>query len=184
MPEVGNRTSLPIRPSGREQQLVEEHALFAYAIAREYFIPGADREDVRQEALVGVLKAVRTWQPGGLSLRNLVGLSVRRHLISTFRIAGAAKHRPLTEAIREGPDELGEPCDILELLPAPVSDPYERLLERQRLDAVRACVRGLPAHQRHAVATVANGIPYHHDKTIDNALWRARRKLRQAVEAA
>lgn len=84
---------------------LERFRPLAYAIARDYFLPGGDVDDVRQEAMIGVWKALRDYRPdGGKALPNFVALCVRRQLITAVKTATRVKHEALTFSDRIGED--------------------------------------------------------------------------------
>lgn len=178
-----------------ENELVERYAGFAVSIAKEFFIQGGDWEDVRQEALIGLLKGIRDYRPekGSPDPRNFYGLCVRRHLVTESIRAGRLKHVPLTQAMRHGVNEYGQPVPILDLLGDECQDPAAILESRdlrRRLELVIA--EGLSPHERTAVEGYRDGLSYaeiagsddgRKPKWVDNALQRARRKLVLEVAA-
>src|SRR5262245_56716415 len=134
----------------------------ARSIAHQYFIPGADRDDVQQEALIGLWEAARLWdKERGASFATFASLVIHRRLHTCLKAANRRKHRFLTDASRDldlGTVEEpgGQLALILEALPS-LSE-----LERQSL------------------ADSLNGVPIR-SKRYDNALQRARRKLRKVA---
>ena len=175
---------------------LERFRPFAYAIARPYFLPGADRDDVEQEAMIGVWKALRDYRPdGGMSLRSFVALCVRRQVITAVKTATREKHRGFLEAVRETPVEDDE-LSVLDALASPGADPAEILESREEaLSLLRSIATELTPLERRALIGLANGYSYdelgptlggrvtrHRDgspryKRAENAVIRARQKL-------
>jgi RNA polymerase sporulation-specific sigma factor len=152
-----------------------------------YFLPGADRDDLDQEALLGFLKAIRDYQPDhGVPFLSFARICVRRHLATALITATRGKHRLLTETVRAGVNDDGEETSILELLPSG-SPPLELQLEqREELTRLARGLRiALTPREAQALLLTANGVSYRHvvqltgmaEKTIDNALQRALVKL-------
>lgn len=182
-----------------EEQLVGEHAgaIVAYALSLGWYIPGSDRDDVAQEALIGLLSAARSYREGaGLDFLPFARFCVRRHLIEKVRLARAQKHGPLTLSMREGKDDEHELVDVVGLLPARTG--IEQLLEaREQLRALIAGAEQLSELERRAVFGTAagyscaelatrpstsvdrHGTPRYRE--VDNATQRARAKLRPAA---
>lgn len=142
----------------------------ALAIAREYRIPGADRDDVRQEALIGLWIASRAHRPERGPFPPFARMVVRRRLQALLKAALAEKHQVLTRASR----------DDLELVDGP--EPDRVVVARDTLDRLTVAVASLPPAQRAAVVRIVNGIPYQ-GKADDTARSRARHRLRQELAA-
>jgi RNA polymerase sporulation-specific sigma factor len=158
-----------------EAQTVREWLPFAYSIAvREFYLPGGDRDDVRQEAALGLLSAVRSYKPEtGTPFSAFVCLVVRRRLSSALRLAHGQKHTALNGA-----------CELLDEHDA-VGGEDPAILAEQRADIRRLAECDLSPLERRAVTLIAAGATYREVreltggslKSVDNALTRARRKL-------
>jgi len=69
-------------------------------MANVYFMVGADRDDVIQEGMIGLLGAIRTFDPGaGASFKTFSELCVKRHIINAVKMAGRKKHMLLNESV-------------------------------------------------------------------------------------
>lgn len=176
-------------PSALEE-IVRRHGERARRIGLAFHMPDGERADVEQEALVGLLRAVRTFRPdGGREFGSFVRMCVWRYLVSVCVLRpqrGAAK---LTEAVRVGYDEDGDEWPVVDLLPAPGND-VPSLVEGR--EEVARLMRGLSrCSQLEAISLVGltcglsyreieerHGYAY---KTADNAVQRARTKLREAA---
>lgn len=131
----------------------------AYSIARGFHLPGQDRDDVRQEALIALWVGLRSHDPARVPLKPWLSFVVRRRLIGALQAATRPKHRVLSEA---------EPLDDPARSEQPRSSDLAALLAPLTLLEARACVG------------VAVGMEYAElgpVKAVDNALQRARRKL-------
>lgn len=168
-----------------EEQLLREWRGIAYRIAGEFYLPGADRDDVRQEAMIGLLKGIRSYRPHlGANQRSFYAVCVRRHLIAALRIATRMRHEQLTRAARTVVSDEGDTVDILELCPGG-RDPFELVSGRERFERIRDRIGTLTPLEARSLLGVTAGFSYAeiggNAKTIDNAIARARRKLAVAA---
>lgn len=161
--------------------LFTRHRGLARSIADGYFWAGAEKQDIRQEAEIGLWIACRNWDPaGGASFRTFADMVVRRRLVTMLQVALREKHRPLNEALT-GTVGVDDGAELLvELLPSAL-DTERVVVARETLARMVAAVAGLSELEREALARVANGDPYAGEKSIDNAAVRARDKLRKAA---
>lgn len=160
--------------------------------ARAFRFPGATRDDVLQEANIAVLEASRSWAPGGAPFGQFARFVVRRRLMDALTASRRHGRAVLTDARRlEAPLGHGHDADTLgEVLAGPGADPVDTVIQRDELRQVLAAIPGLTDVERSAVvgraivgesyrATAARaGV---RPKSIDNALQRARAKLRAEV---
>lgn len=178
---------------------LERFRPLAYAIARGYFLPGADEDDVRQEAMIGVWKGLRDYRPDrGTTLRSFVALCVRRQLITALKLARRGKHEVLNRAVYVDTPVAGEEDELTQLgmLVAPGADPARIVEDREYVAAILDVVaHDLTPLERRALIGFANGRSYAEiaeevggghtywpdgrvrHKRVENALIRARTKL-------
>jgi RNA polymerase sigma factor (sigma-70 family) len=138
-----------------------KHRNIAYAIAADYFIPGQDRDDVNQEALIGLWIAARKYDKAKGAFPPFARLVVHRHLWNAIKAQGKRKHRFLTDAERE--------------FDAPALE-----TENGQFTLIVNALPSLSELERSALARSLNGEPIE-SKAHDNALQRARRKLKAAA---
>lgn len=172
-----------------EDDLVRQWQGFAYSIADGYYLPGSGFDDVRQEALLGLLAAIRDYRPGlGRRFPSFVRLCVERRVIEAVRLATRQKHRPISEAVRVVvSDEGKELVDAFEIAPSNLGrDPHLVAVEHENVRELTARARTLTATERRAIGGVTSGYTYceiegvpegEKPKWVDNAVQRARRKL-------
>jgi RNA polymerase sigma factor (sigma-70 family) len=123
------------------QRLLRRHQPLLDAHARRYFLPGADHDDILQEARIAFAKAVWSYRPdAGASFRTFAALCVTRQLASALTAARRHKHLALSEASRGDDAERA-----WELLPDRADGPAERVLARERRDELRAAGASLSA---------------------------------------
>lgn len=166
-------------------QLWTKHRRLARLIASEYFIPGSETEDVEQEAEIALWIAARTYKPGEAGFTTFATLVVKRHLFSCIKASKRKKQIPLTESVRTLSNNEGDVDSIVEMLPClhQVADVVE---ENEYLAALVEEIGKLDEFERHCVLSIASGKSYAEigpSKMVDNTLFRARGKLRKAMEA-
>lgn len=163
--------------------LVRQYTAKAHYLADRYYLPGGDTDDLRQEALLALLSAIRTYRPEhAVPFGNFADVVIRRRLQTALKFANRQKHRHLNEAVN--PDirnEDGEIVSLIDLLADRNSDPALIVEQRDTLRRyARVIHKDLTPLEKHCLLGYANGTPYLElgaKKTVDNALQRARRKL-------
>lgn len=175
-----------------QETLIERYRRFARAKARGYFLVGGDADDIEQEALIGLYKAVRDYQTDRLaSFRGFAELCITRQIITAIKTATRFKHRPLNQYISisgspTGDDEQHEHGveDLLNDHHAP--DPVEQVISGERMGAMRdALTDVLSGLEIDVLKLYVAGRSYQeigdhlgrHVKSIDNALQRIKRKI-------
>jgi RNA polymerase sporulation-specific sigma factor len=168
--------------------LLRRHGGLAQQRAATYFLVGAERDDLLQEALIGLCLAVRDFDPdGGSSFRTFAGLCVSRQVVNAIRAAARRKHAPLNDYVPlHAPDPEGGP-DLAERLPGPrAGDPAEAIVHAEQVAVLREhVVRTLSPFEAEVLGLHVEGVGYRDiaarldrlPKSVDNTLQRARRKL-------
>ena len=126
-------------------QLMRRYTSFVRLKASSYFLAGGDSEDLIQEGLVGLYKAVRDFRPDKeTSFRSFAELCVTRQIITAIKTATRFKHAPLntyvsfshTPAGQEGDD-----CTLGDALPGPnVNDPSVCVISTEELQSLVGCL--------------------------------------------
>lgn len=158
--------------------------------AKAYFVIGADREDVIQEGMIGLYKAIRDFRNDRLSkFRPFAELCVTRQIITAVKTATRQKHVPLNGYVSLNRSLTGETSDgsLLDVLPDQVSETPEQAIFSERLpqnlhEMVRHVLSDL---ERCVLRCYLEGMSYRemsrelkcHTKSIDNALQRVKRKV-------
>ncbi len=155
-------------------QLWTKHRPLARKIAGRYHLPGASRDDVQQEALIGLWEAARTYDPGrGCTFRSWANRVVETHLFDCVKAATRLKQQPLSDA-----------CELPDL-------PHwhqvtDRCEEREDIRRLLEALGQLSERERYYVLGVASGLAYsqlgRNFKEVDNTLYAARRKLRTVLD--
>jgi RNA polymerase sporulation-specific sigma factor len=170
--------------------LLERHRRLVRAKARSYFLVGADFDDVEQEGLIGLYKAVRDFQPArGVAFRAFAELCVTRQIITAIKAASRRKHEPLNQYVSLSAGRASQDAweRTFELFVDPDgSDPADRVVSSERMAAMRnALTTMLSALEVDVLTLYMQGRSYReiseqlgrHVKSIDNALQRVKTKL-------
>jgi RNA polymerase sporulation-specific sigma factor len=175
-----------------QQTLIERYRRFARAKGRGYFLVGGDSDDVEQEALIGLYKAIRDYMPERqASFRAFAELCITRQIITAIKTATRQKHQPLNQyvSISGARDTDDRPSDrvVEDLLDdSPSSDPADQVVSGERLDSLRsAMAEMLSGLEVDVLRLYVEGKSYQeigdtlgrHVKSIDNALQRIKRKV-------
>ena len=172
--------------------LLQRYRRFARSKARGYFLVGADSDDIEQEGMIGLYKAVRDYRPDReAGFRAFAELCVTRQVISAIKGANRRKHQPMDRYVSisgvygGGSDEQA----VEELLDDhTVADPADAVVSGERMGAMRDSMASLLSGLEVDVLRLyVEGRSYQeigvelgrHVKSIDNALQRIKRKLEQ-----
>ena len=126
-------------------RIVKRYRGFVRLKASSYFLIGGDSDDLIQEGLVGLYKAVRDYRTDReSSFRNFAELCITRQIITAVKTASRNKHAPLNQYVSfaQTPAAAGDAETTLEeVLPGPISEePAERAIASEELRALVACL--------------------------------------------
>ncbi len=177
-----------------EDLLYEKYKQFIRMRARSYFLVGADREDIIQEGMIGLYKAIRDYSPDkNASFRSFAELCVTRQIITAIKAATRQKHIPLNSYVSlNRPVNKEEPertlIDVLGA--AQMSDPEETLISRETYQSMEEqLLASLSPLERSVLTLYLEGRSYveiaelvgRSSKAIDNALQRVKHKLEKQL---
>jgi RNA polymerase sporulation-specific sigma factor len=170
-------------------ELLERYRGFARAKARSYFLVGGDRDDIVQEGMIGLYKAVRDYAEGhGASFRSFAELCITRQILTAIKTATRQKHTPLNSYVSfDRPHEDDPDRTVGETLAVELAaDPLEMLVEDDDLRTLQhAFDEVLSGLETEVLQLYVEGRSYQEIaerlgrrvKSIDNALQRIKRKL-------
>ena len=173
-------------------RLVERYRGFVRLKASSYFIAGGDGEDLVQEGLIGLFKAVRDYRTDReASFRSFVELCVTRQIITAIKTAARNKHAPLNSYVSFSYARAGSSSDqemsLAEVLAGdPVADPVNQAISSEELRSLVECLGNVLSDLESSVLTqYLEGRSYEDiaerlactPKTVDNALQRVKRKV-------
>ncbi|MFD2760755.1 RNA polymerase sporulation sigma factor SigH [Lentibacillus juripiscarius] len=176
--------------------LINKYINFVRAKARTYFIIGADKEDIIQEGMIGLYKAIRDYDGDKLSsFKAFAELCVTRQIITAIKTATRQKHTPLNSYVSLDKPIYDEESDrtLLDVIGGTKAiDPQELLVNRENFfDMEGKLSELLSTLEKEVLRLYLDGCTYQeisvklkrHVKSIDNALQRIKRKLEQLLEA-
>ncbi|HHY06707.1 MAG TPA: RNA polymerase sporulation sigma factor SigH [Clostridia bacterium] len=177
------------------EYLICKYKNFVRVKSRSYFLIGADREDIIQEGMIGLYKAIRDFRVEKLSsFRAFAELCVTRQIITAIKTATRQKHIPLNSYISLNKPIYDEESDrtLLDVLTGTkISDPEELMINREEFcDIEEKMGEILSSLEWQVLMSYLEGKSYQeialelerHVKSIDNALQRVKRKLERYLE--
>lgn len=175
--------------------LINKYKNFVKAKARSYFLIGADREDIIQEGMIGLYKAIRDFRDDKLSsFRAFAELCITRQIITAIKTATRQKHIPLNSYVSLNKPIYDEDSDrtLLDILSGTkITDPEELMINREEYKDIEFKMGEILSELEWKVLTLyLEGKSYQeiavdlqrHVKSIDNALQRVKRKLERYLE--
>ena len=176
------------------EQLIQRYTGFVRMKASSYFIAGGEPEDLVQEGLIGLCKAMRDFRADKeTSFRSFAELCVTRQIITAIKTATRFKHSPLNTYVSFSQTPAGQDPDsdvtLGDALPGShVNDPSVAVISTDELSSLVFCLgTGLSPLEADALRMYLEGSSYEDmaevlecdTKAIDNALQRVKRKILQ-----
>jgi RNA polymerase sporulation-specific sigma factor len=177
---------------GAREQLIRRYTGFVRMKASSYFLAGGESDDLIQEGLIGLWKAVRDFRPDKeTSFRSFAELCVTRQIITAIKTATRYKHQALNQYISFSHTPAGQDpdsdCTLGDALPGShVDEPSVQVISTEELRSLVFCLgSGLSRLEADALRLYLEGNSYDQmavelgcdTKTIDNALQRVKRKI-------
>ncbi|MBW4827826.1 MAG: RNA polymerase sporulation sigma factor SigH [Clostridiaceae bacterium] len=177
------------------EYLITKYKNFVRAKARSYFLIGADREDIIQEGMIGLYKAIRDYNKDKLtSFKAFAELCITRQIITAIKTATRQKHIPLNSYVSLNKPIYDEESDrtLLDVLSGvKITDPEELIISREELNNMESKIGEILSDlEWEVLMAYLEGKSYQeigeelnrHVKSIDNALQRVKRKLERYLE--
>ncbi|TSJ63556.1 RNA polymerase sporulation sigma factor SigH [Allobacillus sp. SKP2-8] len=178
-------------------QLILKYKGFVRGKARTYFLIGADREDIIQEGMIGLYKAIRDYRPDKLSsFKMFAELCVTRQIITAIKTATRQKHIPLNSYVSLDKPIYDEESDrtLIDIIAEDeLGDPEKLLINREKNGDMEIKMREVLSELEQEVLNLyLDGCSYQeislklnrHVKSIDNALQRVKRKLERYLQVS
>ncbi|HEX2496606.1 MAG TPA: RNA polymerase sporulation sigma factor SigH [Gaiellaceae bacterium] len=174
--------------------LIRRYTGFVRLKSSSYFLAGGDSDDLIQEGLIGLYKAVRDFRSDKeTSFRSFAELCITRQIITAIKTATRFKHAPLNTYVSFSQTPAGQEsegdCTLGDALPGPgVDEPSIVVISTEELQSLVFCLgTGLSQLESDALRLYLEGSSYEEmaerldvdTKTIDNALQRVKRKIMQ-----
>ncbi|OBR93046.1 MULTISPECIES: RNA polymerase sporulation sigma factor SigH [Clostridium] len=177
-----------------QEYLINKYGNFVKSKSKSYFLIGADKEDIYQEGMIGLYKAIRDFKPDKLSsFKAFAELCVTRQIITAIKTATRQKHIPLNTYISLNKPIYDEESDrtLLDVLSeTKVADPEELVIGREELNHIQSEIGEVLSNlEMEVLMSYVDGKSYQeiacdldrHAKSIDNALQRVKRKLEKCL---
>ncbi len=178
-----------------EEYLLNKYKNFVRSKARSYFLIGADHEDIVQEGMIGLYKAIRDYRHEKLSsFRAFAELCITRQIITAIKTATRQKHIPLNSYVSLNKPLYDEESDrtLLDIImEGSAGNPEDMIINQENLGNIHQKINEvLSGLEQEVLSEYLDGKSYQeiaeslgrHVKSIDNALQRVKRKLEKYLE--
>ena len=174
--------------------LLDKYKNFVRARARSYFLIGADHEDIVQEGMIGLYKAIRDYNPDKLTtFRAFAELCVKRQIITAIKTATRQKHYALNSYVSLNKPLYDEESDrtLLDVLEGRVTNPEDLYISQEDLSHIETQIESMLSElEQKVLQCFLDGASYQqiaedlgrHVKSIDNALQRIKKKLTKLLD--
>ena len=173
------------------EALICKYQGFVKLKASSYFMSGGDIDDLVQEGLIGLHKAIRDYRDDReASFRSFAELCITRQIITAIKTASRQKHTPLNSylSLSHSPSNHDEgECSLGDILPgSPIHDPLNQVISSEEVDSLKDCLNRLLSDLETKVLKLyLEGRSYEaiasrlgcDTKSVDNALQRIKRKV-------
>lgn len=169
--------------------LLESYKSLVRIKARSYFLVGADHEDIVQEGMIGLYKAIRDYRADRqASFRAFADLCVKRQIITAIKTATRQKHMPLNSYVSLNKPIYDDEGDrtLLDLIEGKLTNPEELYINQEEMASIQFMIdKVLSGLERQVLSAFLDGKSYQeiaellgrHVKAIDNALQRIKKKM-------
>ena len=176
------------------EYLLDKYKNFVRSRAHSYFLVGADHEDIVQEGMIGLFKAIRDYRPDKQSsFHAFAELCVKRQMITAIKTATRQKHVPLNSYVSLNKPLYGEESDrtLLEVIEGRITNPEDLFIGQEDVAHIQEkLINVLSDLEKQVLSAFLEGKSYQEIarmlnrrvKFIDNALQRVKRKLTQYLE--
>lgn len=176
--------------------IMEKYKNLVKSKAKSMYILGADREDLIQEGMIGLFKAIRDYDIGrDASFFTFADLCVSRQMYTAVQAAGRQKHAPLNTYISlyanmSGQEDGEEREMINDIISQAEKNPEELLIDRENLEFLEKAIdKELSGFEKQVLDLYLTGMKYtqiakvlgRDDKSTDNALQRIKNKIRRQL---
>ena len=178
-----------------QEYLISKYENFVKAKAKSYCLIGADKEDIYQEGMIGLYKAIRDFNAEkSTSFKAFAEICVTRQIITAIKTATRQKHIPLNTYISLNKPIYEEESErtLLDVLSGlKISDPEELMISKEQMHFIEEKISEvLSGLEKKVLTSYLDGKSYQeiacdlerHSKSIDNALQRVKRKLEKCLK--
>ena len=177
------------------EHIINKYKNFVKAKAKSYFLVGADKEDIIQEGMIGLYKAIRDFDGSKTnSFKCFAEICITRQIITAIKTATRQKHIPLNSYVSLNKPIYDEESDrtLMDIIAASIiTDPEELIISKEELKNIESKMNEILSKlELQVLELYLNGISYQYIadiigrdvKSIDNALQRVKRKMEKYLE--
>lgn len=178
------------------EHLIEKYKPLVRAKARSYFLVGADREDIVQEGMIGLFKAVRDYKNDkSIPFKVFAEMCITRQIITAVKTATRQKHIPLNSYVSLNKKIFDEDSDkvLIEVIQEiSVANPEELFISKEEYNGIETkMMELLSPFEKEVLSKYLGGIAYQDIakqlnkpvKSVDNALQRLKKKIEKSIQA-
>ncbi len=182
--------------SKAEEYIINKYKNFVRAKARSYYLIGADKEDIIQEGMIGLFKAIRDYNTDKMaSFKVFAELCITRQMITAIKTATRQKHKPLNSYVSLNKPVFDEESDrtLLDIIAGEkITNPEELMISKEEMNFMELLIKeNLSSFEIKVLNFYLQGKTYNDIsglidkpiKSIDNALQRIKRKLEKYVQS-
>ena len=175
--------------------IINKYKNFVKAKAKSYFLVGADKEDIIQEGMIGLYKAIRDFDGSKTnSFKCFAEICITRQIITAIKTATRQKHIPLNSYVSLNKPIYDEESDrtLMDIIAASIiTDPEELIISKEELKNIESKMNEILSKlELQVLELYLNGKSYQYIadiigrdvKSIDNALQRVKRKMEKYLE--
>ncbi len=186
MANEGNSTAMEF--------IIEKYKGYVRSKTRTYFLIGADRDDLIQEGMIGLFKAIKDYNPEkNAGFKSFADLCITRQIITAIKTATRQKHAPLNSYVSLNKPVYDDENErtLIELIKTRVTlSPEEIFIDRENLGVIEENIKSILSNFEHQVFDLfISGKTYQEiatimnkpSKSIDNAIQRIKKKISEVV---
>ena len=175
-------------------KIMEKYKNFVYSKAKTFFIIGAEQEDIIQEGMIGLFKAIKGYDTDKeVSFSSFADLCIRRQIISAIKASNRQKHIPLNSYLSLNKNSFDDDTDreVIEQLDIDtVPDPLETITKKETYKSIELKMSEiLSDFEQQVFNQYLNGESYSniamkldsHSKAVDNAIQRIKKKVEKYI---
>lgn len=178
-----------------QEYLISKYDSFIKIKAKSYFLIGADKEDIYQEGMIGLYKAIRDYNSEkATTFKSFAEICIMRQILTAIKTATRQKHIPLNTYVSLNKPMFEDESDrtLLDVISGlRTTDPEELLISKEQMDSIKEKIKKeLSGLELEVINLYLDGKSYQEiakklerePKSIDNALQRVKRKLEKCFK--
>lgn len=182
--------------SQETNNLINKYTTFVYHKAKPFFMVGAEKEDIIQEGMIGLYKAIQNFDLNkDISFKSFADLCIRRQIITAIKTSTRQKHLPLNSylSLNKSASDEDDDRQIIELLETDtMPDPLDTITIKETYNKIEKTMeKVLSPFEQKVYINYLNGYSYEqiaqnlgsHTKAVDNAIQRIKKKIEKHLNS-